>query len=436
MVRKYIRKRPIPADREEAIKKARAMVAKGKPVSHAAAATNVPYETLRRRINGLNQTERIGSGRFVSVLSMTEEKDIIDALLLSSSLFGWTCGTKEIQTMVKKYLDTAGRKTVFKNNMPGKDWMITFKRRWSQKLASGKPDILIKAAQKDLSAVAPNSTEENKKASQNSKRKRKCAQPLRSDVLTIEDEPVCLQMEAEEREVNKDENIKIQKRIHRKCQRRESVSRENTSGDKGKVSGNKEKASGEKEKVSRDKTKTSGDKTKTSGDKTKTSGDKLKTSGDKTKTSGNKTKTSSVKAKTSGVKAKTSGGKEKASGGKEKASGDKEKASGVKEKASGDQEKASGDQEKASGDQEKASGDKEKASGDKEKASGDKETASGDKETASGDKETASCDKEKASGDKEKASGDKEKASGDKEKTSGDKTKASGDDKEDENKAK
>ncbi|XP_029652752.1 axoneme-associated protein mst101(2) [Octopus sinensis] len=414
MVRKYIRKRPIPADREEAIKKARAMVAKGKPVSHAAAATNVPYETLRRRINGLNQTERIGSGRFVSVLSMTEEKDIIDALLLSSSLFGWTCGTKEIQTMVKKYLDTAGRKTVFKNNMPGKDWMITFKRRWSQKLASGKPDILIKAAQKDLSAVAPNSTEENKKASQNSKRKRKCAQPLRSDVLTIEDEPVCLQMEAEEREVNKDENIKIQKKIHRKCQKRESVSRENTSGDKGKVSGNKEK-------ISSDKAKSSGVKEKISGDKEKASGDKTKTSGNKAKTSGNKAKASGVKAKTSGVKAKTSGVKAKTSGVKAKTSGVKAKTSGVKAKTSGGKDKASGD--------------KEKASGDKEKASGDKETASGDKETASGDKENASGDKENASGDKENTSGDKEKASGDKEKTSGDKTKASGDDK-DENKAK
>ncbi|XP_014790425.1 uncharacterized protein LOC106883802 isoform X2 [Octopus bimaculoides] len=322
MVRKYIRKRPIPADREEAIKKARAMVAKGKPVSHAAAATNVPYETLRRRINGLNQTERIGSGRFVSVLSMTEEKDIIDALLLSSSLFGWACGTKEIQTMVKKYLDTAGRKTVFKNNMPGKDWMITFKRRWSQKLASGKPDILTKAAQKDLSAIAPNSTEENKKASQNSKRKRKCAQPSRSEVLSIEDEPVCLQVKAEERDVSKEKNAKTQKRIHRKSQRRESFSRENTSGDKGKVSGNKEKASGEKEKIS---------------------GDKEKASGDKAKTSGNKVKTSAVKKKASSGKGKAAGDKEKAVGGREKTSGDKEKVSGDKEKVSGDKEKTSGD---------------------------------------------------------------------------------------------
>lgn len=47
--------------------------------------------------------------------------------------FLWPCGTEEITMMIKTCLDGLGKKTVFKGNSPGKDWIISFKLCWQDR---------------------------------------------------------------------------------------------------------------------------------------------------------------------------------------------------------------------------------------------------------------------------------------------------------------
>lgn len=67
-------------------------------------------------------------------LNNQEDGNLVEALILSSKL-GWPCGTDDIQLMVKWYLDSQEKQTVFKNSVPGKDWLIAFKQHWSAQLS-------------------------------------------------------------------------------------------------------------------------------------------------------------------------------------------------------------------------------------------------------------------------------------------------------------
>ena len=53
--------------------------------------------------------------------------------------------------MAKSYLDNCDRKEErFKNNLPGEDWLINFKRRWQDRVRQRKPEVLTKARAKCL----------------------------------------------------------------------------------------------------------------------------------------------------------------------------------------------------------------------------------------------------------------------------------------------
>ena len=53
--------------------------------------------------------------------------------------------------MVKFYLDNCDRKEErFKNNIPGEDWLISFKRQWQDRVRLRKPEVLTKARAKCL----------------------------------------------------------------------------------------------------------------------------------------------------------------------------------------------------------------------------------------------------------------------------------------------
>ena len=59
-----------------------------------------------------------------------------------------------MKDMVKPYLDNAQRKTRFTDNLPAKDWMITFKKRCSDGLSVRKPEILTKSRKNSLTQQA------------------------------------------------------------------------------------------------------------------------------------------------------------------------------------------------------------------------------------------------------------------------------------------
>ena len=48
--------------------------------------------------------------------------------LEESSRRGWPCHPEEVKLMVQSYLNRLGKKTVFKDNLPGEDWMIAFNK--------------------------------------------------------------------------------------------------------------------------------------------------------------------------------------------------------------------------------------------------------------------------------------------------------------------
>ena len=93
-------------------------------IRKAAAEKNVAFESLRRWVK--KQSQREVSGQFRSVLTPTEEQDIVKALKISAQL-GWSCGTEEVKVIEKTFLDNSQRDAAFIENNPGKDWLIGFK---------------------------------------------------------------------------------------------------------------------------------------------------------------------------------------------------------------------------------------------------------------------------------------------------------------------
>ena len=111
------------------------------------------FESLRRWVKKEPQGE--GSGRFRSVLTPKEEQDIMEALKISAQL-GWPCGTEEVKVIVKTFLDNSQRDTTFIENNPGKDWLIGFKKRWSNQLGMRNSEIISKSHAENLTAEASN----------------------------------------------------------------------------------------------------------------------------------------------------------------------------------------------------------------------------------------------------------------------------------------
>ena len=53
--------------------------------------------------------------------------------------------------MVKSYITLTSKNTPFKDDEPGKDWCISFEKRWNVVLGKIKPELLTKARATDLS---------------------------------------------------------------------------------------------------------------------------------------------------------------------------------------------------------------------------------------------------------------------------------------------
>lgn len=91
----------------------------------AAERHNVPYVTIYRRYRGLNP-HNIGAP---PVLSKTEEKHIVNALLVAAN-FGYPMTERDLALFVQGFLNRKGINIArFHNNMPGPDWRESFLKR-------------------------------------------------------------------------------------------------------------------------------------------------------------------------------------------------------------------------------------------------------------------------------------------------------------------
>lgn len=146
MPRTYVKKKPVRYNSDD-LQRAKEDVNKGKTIYAAAKYYNIPYETLRRWC--VNPPNHQGAGRG-TVLTKEEEKYIVDALIFTANC-GYPLDRKDLQYMVHSYVQSVGRKTPFKNDTPGYDFIINFERRWKEELARRKPELLIKARAEGLS---------------------------------------------------------------------------------------------------------------------------------------------------------------------------------------------------------------------------------------------------------------------------------------------
>uniref|UniRef100_A0A1B6JFL2 DDE-1 domain-containing protein n=2 Tax=Homalodisca TaxID=139475 RepID=A0A1B6JFL2_9HEMI len=146
MPRTYIKKKTQKYD-EDSLKEAVKEVDNGSSVYAAARKYNIPYETLRRWSE--NPPKTPGSGK-ATVLSKEEENYIVEALLYAAKC-GYPLDRKDLQYMVCSYVKSVGRKTPFKDDMPGYDFLRGFEKRWAHELSKRKPEILTKARAEGLS---------------------------------------------------------------------------------------------------------------------------------------------------------------------------------------------------------------------------------------------------------------------------------------------
>ena len=122
-------------------------VNEGASIRCAAKTYGISWEMLRCWVT--TETTKAWAGR-KRVLTDEKEELIIIALEKCSAL-AWPWGTEEITMMIKIYLDRMGKKTVFnKDNLPDKDWVISFKRHWQDQIHMRKPEVLTKAWAQNL----------------------------------------------------------------------------------------------------------------------------------------------------------------------------------------------------------------------------------------------------------------------------------------------
>ncbi|GAB1602582.1 hypothetical protein Ahia01_000537800, partial [Argonauta hians] len=147
MVRNYVCKRERKYTKDD-VDRAIKLVQDGVGVHDVAKKTGVPYKTLWRWAN--KNTSRIGSGRFVSALS-TEEEELIVVAIEQCSSMGLPIGFEDVKKMVQTYLDSSEKVTSLKNNIPSKDWLLSFKKRWQHRLVMTWPELLTRATPRNPS---------------------------------------------------------------------------------------------------------------------------------------------------------------------------------------------------------------------------------------------------------------------------------------------
>ena len=85
----------------------------------AAKTFEVPTETLRQWV--IKDSNICFGGGRSPVLTKDEEEHIVVALEQFGKT-GWPCDRLDLKFIVRSYLDSMGKQTRFKNNVPWEDW--------------------------------------------------------------------------------------------------------------------------------------------------------------------------------------------------------------------------------------------------------------------------------------------------------------------------
>ena len=148
MVRHYIKKKPQKYDEQGLLQAVEAVVKHGLSLNKAAKIFNIPFGTLRNHVICPNM--KIGGGTN-TVLSAEEEDHLAHALVYLSEC-GQPQGRRALKEMVSSFMLSLERPNPFKNNIPGKAWILGFESRNRAVLTKRKPEILTVARSKALTS--------------------------------------------------------------------------------------------------------------------------------------------------------------------------------------------------------------------------------------------------------------------------------------------
>lgn len=130
MVRNYIRKNTKTTEMYNGaiLQQAVGEVKSGTTTVYRASKTyNIPYSTLYTNVKGTRGAISKRSGR-PTCLSSTEETKLAEGLKTMEK-WGFGLSRQEVLELVGKYVKSNGIKTTFKNDIPGEDWFLGFKKR-------------------------------------------------------------------------------------------------------------------------------------------------------------------------------------------------------------------------------------------------------------------------------------------------------------------
>lgn len=102
----------------------------------------IPVGTFWNRLHEVHQN-RVGSGG-MTILSQDEEEYLVFGLECMAE-YGWGAGGDTLREIVKNFLELIGRENPFPNGVPGKDWLMGFRKRWKYRLSLRKPEYLTVA---------------------------------------------------------------------------------------------------------------------------------------------------------------------------------------------------------------------------------------------------------------------------------------------------
>ena len=115
-------------------------------ISDIAVRYGIPQRTLERKLKEGNYTKKPGHK-----FALTEEDELylIEGLAIAGE-YGFPLKREDVADIVEKFVKTRNIKTNFKNDRPGKDWLISFFKRYSHLITEKSGEILTKARAKSL----------------------------------------------------------------------------------------------------------------------------------------------------------------------------------------------------------------------------------------------------------------------------------------------